>query len=135
MGERKMQGRVILVVDDEKRIRDMLDIRLCSAGYEVIQAKDGEEGVAQARKHRPDLILMDVMMPKMDGGEAVKYLESDSQTKDIPVIFLTAIVTKEEENQAFGIQLDPKRHKFIAKPFEAEYLLEEIKKAIDERYN
>ncbi|MCK5014377.1 MAG: response regulator [Candidatus Omnitrophica bacterium] len=131
-----MRGRVILIVDDEKRIREMLDIRLSSAGYEVIQAKDGEEGVAQARRHRPDLILMDVMMPKMDGGEAVKYLEKDPATKDIPVIFLTAIITREEEeSQAFGIQLDTGKYRFIAKPFEPENLLDEIKKALEERYN
>jgi CheY-like chemotaxis protein len=127
-----MDKKKILVVDDEKKIRELLDLRLSSAGYEVLQAKHGEEGVEQAKEHLPDLILMDVMMPRMDGGEAVKCLEEDPATKDIPVIFLTAIITKEEEdNQAFGIQLDTGKHRFIAKPFDPENLLNEIKKALD----
>jgi two-component system alkaline phosphatase synthesis response regulator PhoP len=127
-----MESAKILVVDDEIKIRELLDLRLSAEGFEVLQAADGEEGVLQARKHLPDLILMDVMMPKMDGAEAVKELQEDPSTKDIPVIFLTSMITKEEEtNQAFGIQLDAKRHKFIAKPFETPSLLAEIQKALN----
>ena len=127
-----MEKKKILVVDDEKKLRELLYMRLSSAGYEVIQARNGEEGVEQAKKHLPDLILMDVMMPRMDGGEAVKCLEEDPATKDIPVIFLTAIITREEENQAFGIQLDATKHRFIAKPFDPQSLLVEIKKVLDD---
>jgi two-component system alkaline phosphatase synthesis response regulator PhoP len=127
-----MESAKILVVDDEIKIRELLDLRLSAEGFEVLQAADGEEGVLQARKHLPDLILMDVMMPKMDGAEAVKELQEDPSTKDIPVIFLTSMITKEEEtNQAFGIQLDAKRHKFIAKPCETPSLLAEIQKALN----
>lgn len=127
-----MEGTTILVVDDEKKIRELLDLRLSAEGFQVIQAVDGEEGVAQARKHSPDLILMDVMMPKMDGAEAANELRQDPATKDIPVIFLTSMITKEEEtSQAFGIQLDAKQHKFIAKPFETQSLLAEIHKALN----
>ena len=126
-----MERKKILVVDDEKKLRELLDMRLSSAGYEVIQARHGEEGVEQAKEHLPDLILMDVMMPRMDGGEAVKCLEEDPSTKDIPVIFLTAIITKEEENQAFGIQLDAAKYRVIAKPFDPQSLLVEIKKVLD----
>jgi len=127
-----MQGKKILIVDDERKLRELLDLRLSAEGFTVIEAADGEEGVAAARKHSPDLILMDVMMPKMDGGEAVKELEQDSATKDIPVIFLTSMITKEEEtNQAFGIQLDTRKHRFIAKPFETPALIAEIHKILD----
>ena len=127
-----MERKKILVVDDEKKIRELLDMRLSSVGYEVIQARHGEEGVEKAKEHLPDLILMDVMMPRMDGGEAVKCLEGDPATRDIPVIFLTAIITKEEEgNQAFGIQLDTSKHRFIAKPFDPQSLLGEIKKVLE----
>ena len=127
-----MEGKTILIVDDEKKIRELLDLRLSSEGFSVIQAADGEEGVAQAREHSPDLIIMDVMMPKMDGAEAVKELQENSATKDIPVIFLTSIITKEEEtDQAFGIQLDTKKHRFIAKPFETPVLIAEIHKALN----
>ena len=127
-----MESTTILVVDDEKKIRELLDLRLSAEGFQVIQAVDGEEGVAQARKHSPDLILMDVMMPKMDGAEAVNELRQDPATKDIPVIFLTSMITNEEEtSQAFGIQLDVKQHRFIAKPFETPSLIAEIHKALN----
>lgn len=126
-----MPGKKILVVDDEKRIRELLDLRLSSQGYEVIQARHGEEGVEQAKRHLPDLILMDVMMPRVDGPEAVRQLQEDPATKHIPVIFLTAIITKEEEEtQAFGISLDARKHRFLSKPFDAQNLLAEIKKAL-----
>jgi len=121
-----MGGKKILIVDDELKIRELLEARLSSEGYEVTQAKDGEEAVLMAKKYLPDLILMDVMMPKMDGAEAVTELSGDSSTKDIPVIFLTSMITKEEEtNQAFGIHLDAKKHRFIAKPFDTPSLLAE----------
>jgi len=127
-----MEGKTILVVDDEQKIRELLDLRLSAEGFKVVQAADGEEGVAAARKHSPDLILMDVMMPKMDGAEAVNALQQDAETKDIPVIFLTSMITKEEEtDQAFGIKLDTKQHRFIAKPFETPSLLAEIHKALN----
>jgi len=126
-----MNGKKILVVDDEKKIRELLELRLASEGYEVLQADNGEEGIEQARKQKPDLIIMDVMMPRMDGAEAVGHLKEDPQTKDIPVIFLTSMITKEEENeQAFGIQMNAKQHKFLAKPFDTPTLLAEVQKAM-----
>jgi len=126
-----MAGKTILVVDDEKKIRELLKLRLSAEGYKVVQAEDGEEAVEQARKNSPDLILMDVMMPRMDGAEAARELHEDPKTKDIPVIFLTSMITKEEENdQAFGIQLDTGKHKFIAKPFDTPSLLAEIQKTL-----
>lgn len=127
-----MERKKILIVDDESKIRELLEVRLSAAGYEVIQAQHGEEGVERAKEHLPDLILMDVMMPRMDGGEAVKCFQEDPATKDIPVIFLTAIITKEEEeNQAFGIQLNAKQHRFIAKPFDLQDLLAQIKEVLN----
>ncbi len=127
-----MGSKKILIVDDEKKIRELLELRLTDEGFEVLQAADGEEGVEQARKHSPDLILMDVMMPKMDGAEAVNVLQQDQKTKDIPVIFLTSMITKEEEaSQAFGIEIDTKKHQFIAKPFDTPSLVAEIHKALN----
>jgi len=126
-----MAEKKILVVDDEKKIRELLELRLSAAGYEVLQAKHGEEGIDQAKKHMPDLILMDVMMPRMDGPEAVRILQEDPETKNIPIIFLTAIITKEEETSpAFGIKLDVAKYRFIAKPFDTPSLLMEIEKLI-----
>jgi two-component system alkaline phosphatase synthesis response regulator PhoP len=129
-----MAGKKILVVDDEKKIRELLELRLSSAGYEVLQAKDGEEGVMQAKAQRPDLILMDVMMPKMDGAEAVKCLQEDPATQNIPVIFLTAIITKEEEaNQMLGFLPDGSQHRFLAKPFDPKTLLAEISSTLKDK--
>jgi two-component system alkaline phosphatase synthesis response regulator PhoP len=126
-----MQGKKVLVVDDEKRIRELLEIRLVSEGYEVILGQNGEEGVALAKKHLPDAIIMDVMMPLMDGAEAVRCIQEDPVTKHIPVLFLTSIITKEEEKgRAFGIQIDAAKHKFMAKPFDTPILLAEIRKMI-----
>lgn len=129
-----MENKKILIVDDEKKVRELLELRLSAAGYNVIQAQHGEEGVEKAKKDLPDLILMDVMMPRMDGPEAVRCLGEDSATKDIPVIFLTAIITKDEEegNDPFGIHLDTKKHRLLAKPFDGPSLLIEIKKMIGE---
>lgn len=128
-----MGEKTILVVDDEKKIRELLELRLTDEGFKVILATNGEEAVQEARKSNPDLILMDVMMPKMDGAEAAAILAEDLKTKNIPVLFLTSMITKEEEtDQAFGIQLNAKAHKFIAKPFETQSLVTEIHKAINE---
>lgn|SRR3990167_4843045 len=124
-----MPGKKILVVDDEKKIRELLEIRLVSEGYEVILGQNGEEGVELAGKHLPDAIIMDVMMPRMDGADAVRLIQENPATKHIPVLFLTSIITPEEEKgQAFGIHLDAAKHKFMAKPFDTPVLLAEIRK-------
>ena len=124
-----MGEKTVLVVDDEKRIRELLELRLVSEGYQVILGQNGEEGVELARKYIPDAIIMDVMMPRMDGAEAVRLIQEYPTTRNIPVLFLTSIITKEEEDkQAFGIRLDTSKHKFMAKPFDTPALLEEVKK-------
>ena len=81
----------ILVADDEEDIRLIIKFALEDKGYKVITASDGAEAVAIADKGKIDLIILDAAMPKMDGYEACKRLKKDSKTKDIPVIFLTAI--------------------------------------------
>ena len=124
-----MTDRKILIIDDEQRIREVLQLRLSSQGYQVLEAANGEEGVAQALEHSPDLILMDVMMPKMDGAEAARVLQENPLTKDIPIIFLTAMITREEESgQIPGSQTNAKKHRFISKPFDTQNLLMEIQK-------
>ena len=129
-----MEGKTVLVVDDEKRIRELLEMRLVSEGYQVILGQNGEEGVEMAKKYIPDAIIMDVMMPRMDGAEAVRLIQEYPMTRNIPVLFLTSIITKEEENeQAFGIQLDVSKYKFMAKPFDTPALLGEIKNMISRR--
>ena len=83
-------AQTILAVDDDVDILDLLEISLDSDGYNVITAGDGLDAIAKAKSHMPDLIVLDLMMPKMDGFEVIDNLRSDSQTRAIPVIMLTA---------------------------------------------
>jgi CheY-like chemotaxis protein len=80
----------LLIVDDEASVRGVLKLRFEKAGHQVIEAGDGEEGLALAKKNLPNLILLDIMMPKMDGLEVCLRLKSDPQTKHIPVVMITA---------------------------------------------
>ena len=80
----------ILVVDDSQTNRDILVTRLGMHGYELVQAADGEEAIEVAHKAHPDLILLDVMMPKLDGIEATKRLKTDESLPFTPIIFVTA---------------------------------------------
>ena len=80
----------ILVVDDEPSIVKLVEATLSSRGYEIFKAYDGQEAIVEAKLHKPDLILLDVMMPHMDGKEARKRLAADPATKDIPVLVMTA---------------------------------------------
>jgi CheY-like chemotaxis protein len=80
----------ILIAEDERDIRDLVAFTLRFAGHEVIAVGDGEEAVLTARKEMPDLILMDVRMPRMTGYEACEKMKADPELKDIPVVFLSA---------------------------------------------
>ena len=85
-------GERVLLVDDEELILHMLADSLQNAGYEVITAQDGAEGLARARAEQPDLIILDVMMPKLDGLKVARLLKSDRNHSHIPIIILTAKV-------------------------------------------
>ena len=80
----------MLVVDDERSIRMLCRVNLSAVGMEVLEAADGREGLELARNERPDLILLDVMMPEVDGWTVARELAADEATRDIPVVFLTA---------------------------------------------
>ncbi len=121
--------KTILVVDDEQDLLDLIDYNLKKAGFEVLQAENGEEGVATARDHQPDLILLDIMMPKMDGIEAVEILRNDERLKNIPVIFLTA--RGDEKTEVAG--LDKGADDYITKPISFSTLISHIK-AVLRRY-
>lgn len=94
---------IILVAEDDDMSRDMLSRRLAKLGYVVIEARNGVEAIDVARNEKPDLILMDVCMPKMDGIEAVRLLKSDQQTAAIPVIALTALNTAADVKRAIEV--------------------------------
>jgi two-component system alkaline phosphatase synthesis response regulator PhoP len=115
------KGR-ILVVDDEIYIVHILDFSLGMEGYEVITALDGEQALEKARAEKPDLIVLDIMMPKLDGYETCKLLKGDAGTKDIPVILLSAKGRNVDQKIGFEVGADD----YITKPFSPRKLVERI---------
>jgi len=97
-----MKPAKILVVDDEARVREMLEFRLRLFGYEVVQAATGREALAMASKEQPDLVLLDVMMPEMDGFQVCIRLKQGQDTKEIPVVMLTARADAKDVTRAFS---------------------------------
>ncbi|MHC4943686.1 MAG: response regulator [Planctomycetota bacterium] len=114
----------ILVVDDEEKLTKMVKRNLELTGkFDVRMENNGADALAAARDFRPDLILLDVMMPGTDGGEVASQIQDDSDLESTPIVFLTAIVTKEEVEESGGtISGRP----FIAKPVQADELIKVI---------
>ena len=95
-------AKKILIVDDEKQVANLLRDSLSREGFEVLTVNSGENCLRLAEEEIPDLILLDVMMPGMDGGETARKLLENSKTENIPIIFLTGIITKDEEIEQKG---------------------------------
>ena len=112
----------ILLVEDNEMNRDMLSRRLVRRGYAVVIAVDGRDGVAKALSEKPDLILMDMSLPVMDGWEATRQLKTGTVTKAIPVIALTAHAMASDEQKAREAGCDD----FDTKPIDFARLLEKI---------
>jgi two-component system, OmpR family, alkaline phosphatase synthesis response regulator PhoP len=112
----------ILVVDDEIYIVHILDFSLGMEGYEVVTALDGEQALERARAEHPDLIVLDIMMPKLDGYETCKMLKADDNTKQIPVILLSAKGRNVDQKIGFEVGADD----YITKPFSPRKLVERI---------
>lgn len=112
----------ILVVDDEVYIVHILDFSLGMEGYEVVTALDGEQALGKVKAEDPDLIVLDIMMPKLDGYETCKMLKSDPQTKHIPVILLSAKGRNVDQKMGFQVGADD----YITKPFSPKKLVERI---------
>src|SRR5260221_2935584 len=87
----------ILVVDDQSDIRMMCRVNLALEGYDVVEAPDGESGLLAVRAAMPDIVLLDVMMPGIDGWEVLETLKADAKTRDVPIVMLTARVQREDE--------------------------------------
>jgi len=94
------EGKKILIVDDDLTLREMYEERLKFDGFVVIGASDGEEALEKTRQEMPNLILLDIMMPKMNGVDVLNHLRSDEATKNIPVIVLTALVQEIDKVKA-----------------------------------
>jgi DNA-binding response OmpR family regulator len=122
------QKKKILIVDDERDIVKAVMIRLQGAGYEVVTAFDGAQGVFMAHKEKPDLIILDIRMPAGNGFSVAQRLKRSMHTFTIPVIFLTGSPEKnaEEKAMALGARF------YIKKPYDPEELLDAIKRALEE---
>lgn len=118
----------ILIVEDNEMNRDMLSRRLNRKGYEIVMAVDGEQGVTMASSESPDLILMDMSLPKIDGWEATRRIKNADETKSIPVIALTAHAMSEDREKALEAGCD----EFDTKPVELPRLLNKIKTFLGE---
>jgi two-component system KDP operon response regulator KdpE len=115
-----MQERKILIVDDEAGLRELVRINLEHEGFAVIQAENGAQGLAMAREELPDLVIMDVMMPEMDGWEACRQLREFSQ---VPVLMLTARV----QSQDIVTGLDSGADDYLGKPFNMDELMARVR--------
>jgi two-component system, cell cycle response regulator DivK len=118
-----MTRRRILVVEDNERnlklVRDVLQF----AGYDVILARSGEQGVALARERAPDLVLMDLQLPTMDGTEALRILRDDPLTREIPVIAVTAFAMKDDRERALRAGFDS----YLEKPISVRTFPEQVR--------
>ena len=118
----KAMGKTILIVEDEPKNMKLLRDLLQRFGYEILEASDGEQGVKSAGEKMPDLILMDIMMPKMDGLEATRIIKADTKTKHIPIIALTSYAMKGDREKTIEAGCDG----YIAKPIDIKEVLKTI---------
>jgi len=118
----------ILVVDDEIYIVHILDFSLGMEGYEVITALDGDQALDRLKTERPDLIVLDIMMPKLDGYEVCKAIKSNPDTRNIPFILLSAKGRNVDQKLGFDVGADD----YITKPFSPRKLVERINQLLDQ---
>jgi CheY-like chemotaxis protein len=119
-----MPGKEILIVDDEIITQNMLRTALAGAGYAPVVAGSGAEAIRLANERTPSLIVLDIMLQDIDGGEVAGLLKKGPKTKDIPIIFLSALISESEEKKGAATDLES----FLSKPFNRKKLLDEIKK-------
>ena len=125
-------AKKILVVDDERHIVRLVEVNLARAGYDVATAYDGIEALEVVKKARPDMIVLDVMMPRMDGFEVLKRLQADEETQNIPVIMLTAKAQDADIFKGWSSGVSS----YLTKPFNPRELLtfvERIFQSIDDQ--
>jgi len=116
-------SKLILVVEDQEDNRRIMRDLLASAGYEVIEAVTGEEGVAAAEHHRPDLILMDIQLPGLDGYEATRQIKANPDLQHIPIIVVTSYALSGDDLKAYEAGCDD----YVSKPFSPRELLAKIR--------
>lgn len=125
--QREPCAGVVLVVDDEPAIRLVCRLNLQTAGFETIEAPDGETALDLARSERPDLILLDIMLPKADGFTVAKELVAAAETREIPIVFITARSDVKDQRRGY----DAGGVAFVTKPFDPDLLPETVRATIE----
>ena len=123
-----MTGKRILIVEDQEDLRGVLRTLLTGSGYAMLEAADGETGVARAKSDRPDLILMDIQMPVLDGYEATRRIKADPDLKGTPVIAVSSFAMKGDEEKARAAGCDH----YVTKPYSPMQLLRVIRSTLGE---
>ena len=113
----------ILVVEDQEDNRPILRVLLSNAGYDMVEAEDGQAAIAAAKAQPPDLILMDIQLPVLDGYEATRRIKSDPSLKGIPIIVVTSYALSGDENRAYAAGCDA----YVTKPYSPLELLTKIR--------
>ncbi len=120
-------SKKILVVEDDADIRKMLSMRLEIDGYEVIEAEDGEQGLDKIKSDKPNLVILDLILPKMNGFEVCRMVRFDDENKNIPIIVLSALSDQNEREKATESGVDA----YFIKPFDLGLLLSKIKSLLE----
>lgn len=123
MNDSKQTEKTILVVDDEQDLLDLIEYNLKKAGFNVFRAENGQSGIELARKQNPSLVLLDVMMPEMSGLEVCQRLRNSDETKNIPIIFLTARDDEVTEVEGLNLGADD----YVTKPISTRKLISRIR--------
>lgn len=121
-----IEYRILVVEDNERNLKLVRDV-LQFAGYDVVEARSGEQGVALAKECSPDLVLMDIQLPHMDGAEALHRLRESPETRTIPVVALTAFAMREDHEQALRAGFDG----YLEKPISVRDLPEQVRHFLD----
>jgi DNA-binding response OmpR family regulator len=128
-GEAERPQPVVLAVDDDEDILELVAFRLERSGYTVLRARDGEEALQVAREQRPDLVVLDVMMPKLDGFEVTRRLRADELTRSTPIILLTARAQDADVQTGFDAGADD----YLRKPFSPQELRARVQAILGRR--
>ena len=126
-----MKGRKVLVIDDDLTMLRMTERLLQNDGYTVIVASRGQMGLERAKRDRPDLILLDVLIPDMNGVEIVNALKADVTTKDIPIVFMTVTLPLKDDQGKEIITINNQSYRTFAKPLHNRKVLSVIRKEIN----
>ena len=118
----------ILIVDDDAQVSTLLGYKFVQAGYQVISAVSGTDGLKKIYEEKPDLIVLDICMPDLEGTEVAQTLKKDPKTRNIPIIFLTALMTKEDEAT---FEQGITKNVIFAKPIESNKILDKVREFLE----